>query len=650
MISFGRPFQAHRVIRGLNPLFALVFLALGAAFAQEPPSPADILKEVGETKRSEVVGYIGDEPITRETLFWFASNLSGESESARDVFTKSPDELLNLMRKQAVIREAAKRAQAPGSGVSDDFVKQQRARAERILLEVMHKREIAEKIEPPSDAEIEKYYNDNKVGYTSPLTFSIRHIYISNYKAVQSKEGDTLESLAKEISGDAGKVGLILIDNAEKTPRAAGWAEGERATIKPLEPGERLLVPVSDDTKKQNRLRIEEARRKLDKGADFASIAKEYSENATKDQVIHGLRNVGKPMLPEVMSAAEKTPKGKYSEVFETKHGFNMIEMVEKSEEKAQSLEEAREGVKARLMRAKIMEVGQKFVNEAFALSDIKIEYAKIKNPETPDEEIILQAGEYKVARAVVNTAPVAPFHPDMSDEDVMLALKSNNRVRTVVLLHKAAFLGLEKSPEYIGRRDNEAWMALHDEYMRRRREEIETAEIKPEEAKAFFERTPELFLQPPTFTFYLFGVRAETANLIDGEKFKALTEARKRVEELTLPAKTLDDFKKLIREKSELPDKSVNDGLQENVSFDKLPTDLLAELQTALAGQKGRILHTEPYMIQPWLVSKTTIHKPDYDEIKDRLPGEVRKIKLQMFPQADYQEFLSLVEVKAVE
>ncbi len=636
----------HHVSFILILTIALTLLSAGQASAQK--TEPELLPYSNE-KRYEIVGRIGDEQIVRETLYWFNSGLREKEHSTKDIFTKKNSELEDLLNYMAIVQTGAKRAMGEDSPLSEEIITAAERQAERLTLETTFQRFIMASVPPIKDSQVQAFYEANSSAFTTPMTFSIRHIYISNYVPVETKEGDTFESLAKRISGSTQAIDRILIDNPQKTPRAPEWSTGNRETIKPLEPGELLLVPVSDKQKAQNRRRIEAAYKELENGASFAEVAEKYSENATKGQVIEGLRKTGKPMLPQVMEAVEQTDEGEYSDIFQTKHGFNIIEIVEKEPAKSLELSEVRDTITQRLLQKAAQEKARDFVKQSFAADYVKIHYDKIRDADTPGDAIILEAGDLTVPKRALDDTMLGPFSSDTPESDIMAALKANAEIRSLVLLARAKELGVQNLPEYRGKLASGPHMNIYQEWLKTKRAEIENADISAEEAREYFEKNRQDFNRQARFTYYVLGKKVDTTDMLDGEKFDAIAEAKRDMARYAIEAKSLDRFKQLIREHSELSDADTNEGLQEKVPVSRIPEALLTELTGMRPGQIGRPVYTDNFVLLPWLVATEPGGVMTYSEAKDQLPELVKQVQLAKFPGGLYEELLkeARVEVK---
>lgn len=108
-----------------------------------------------------------------------------------------------------------------------------------------------------------------------------------------------------------------------------------------------ILVQAPADAKEEDRkkarAKAEEARRLLSEGKPFEEVAKKYSE----DKAAQAGGDIGFVtrgfMPPPVDQAAFSTPKGKVSDVLESKFGFHIVEVLEKQPAGLTPYEEVRD-------------------------------------------------------------------------------------------------------------------------------------------------------------------------------------------------------------------------------------------------------------------------------------------------------------------
>jgi peptidyl-prolyl cis-trans isomerase C len=155
----------------------------------------------------------------------------------------------------------------------------------------------------PTDAEIKKYYNDNKKRFDKPETVHARHI-------------------------------LIKVDEKD-----------------------------DDNTKAEKKKKIEALRKQLLEGADFEKLAKESSECPSKERGGDlGTFPRGRMVKP-FEEAAFKQPVNEIGPVVETKFGYHIILVLERNEAQSKSLEEVKATITETLQNQKKQEMAKNYID-----------------------------------------------------------------------------------------------------------------------------------------------------------------------------------------------------------------------------------------------------------------------------------------------
>lgn len=96
-----------------------------------------------------------------------------------------------------------------------------------------------------------------------------------------------------------------------------------------------LLPKIGKEQKREARLRLEEIRKEIEKGADFTTQAVLYSDDPGSSSAGGdlGIINRGE-LVPEFEAVAFNLPENKVSEIVETQYGYHIIEVLEKRGEK----------------------------------------------------------------------------------------------------------------------------------------------------------------------------------------------------------------------------------------------------------------------------------------------------------------------------
>ena len=155
----------------------------------------------------------------------------------------------------------------------------------------------------PTDAEIKKYYDDNKKRFDKPETVHARHI-------------------------------LIKVDEKD-----------------------------DDNTKAEKKKKIEALRKQLLEGADFEKLAEENSECPSKERGGDlGTFPRGRMVKP-FEETAFKQPVNEIGPVVETKFGYHIIQVLEHNESQSKSLEEVKATITETLQNQKKQEMAKNYID-----------------------------------------------------------------------------------------------------------------------------------------------------------------------------------------------------------------------------------------------------------------------------------------------
>lgn len=143
-----------------------------------------------------------------------------------------------------------------------------------------------------------------------------------------------------------------------------------------------MTDPNSDpnQVKAVARAKAEDLLKQINGGADFAALAKTYSEDPSSAQRGGDLSFFARGrMVPPFDKAAFELEVGKVSGIVETQYGFHIIKVTDRKEPTTTSFEEAKAGIIAEQGQMKLRELAAKYVEKLKA--DAKIVYAPGMEP-----------------------------------------------------------------------------------------------------------------------------------------------------------------------------------------------------------------------------------------------------------------------------
>lgn len=121
-----------------------------------------------------------------------------------------------------------------------------------------------------------------------------------------------------------------------------------------------LVFVNAERNEQQARARIEEAQRRLAGGADFAAVAKEYSDDTASAGSGGDLGYFGRQaMVPEFANAAFTAPVNKVVGPVRTQYGFHLIEVTDKRPGGERPFEEAKAQIQARLSGERVQKLAE---------------------------------------------------------------------------------------------------------------------------------------------------------------------------------------------------------------------------------------------------------------------------------------------------
>lgn len=230
----------------------------------------------------------------------------------------------------------------------------------------------------PSDAELSSYYEKNKSRYSVPERRVVRYALL-DFNQVRQRVQVSDDELRAIYNRTIAQYEVPNRFHAEHILfKTIGKTDAEAAEIQK---------------------KAEEVLKKAKKGAKFEDLAKQYSEDATKEKggdlgwIVQG------QTVPAFEKAAFGLPKGAMSGLVQTQYGFHIIKVLDRENAHTKPFEEVRDSIRAPLLL-------QKADREADAAADQIRDAVRKSNRGSLDE----LAKQFHLS--VTETRPVAAAEP----------------------------------------------------------------------------------------------------------------------------------------------------------------------------------------------------------------------------------------------
>jgi peptidyl-prolyl cis-trans isomerase D len=239
---------------------------------------------------------------------------------------------------QALIEEQFRQLVTDGITVSPDEIQQEfRRRNEKIKIEyvVIKPDDLQSKIEA-SDADLAAYFDKNKSRYAVPERRIVRYAFLDQ------------EQLRTRVNVTDDEIRAAYNDHLDR------YKIEDRAHVAHI-----LFKTVgkTDAEVEEIRKKAEDVLKKAKGGANFADLAKQYSEDTSKDKggdldwIVRG------QTVPEFEKVAFSLPKGAISDVVKTQYGFHIIKVIDRQTARTQTLDEVRPAIVTALQQDKAQQL-----------------------------------------------------------------------------------------------------------------------------------------------------------------------------------------------------------------------------------------------------------------------------------------------------
>lgn len=415
------------------------------------------------------------------------------------------------------------------------------------------------RIQKLQDADLlERYEADKETRHTVPENWLVQELFLSGYELHEVKEGETLDSVARDISGAADAAARILrADALHYFRKAPGEAAGKSITH-PLKPGEQLFVPVSKDEETSKAALAAELLKKARAGEDFTKIVEEHTD-------VPG-NNRAAPFVPDfhLMHAplAEFIRRGKtddVSDVIRGPHGLHILKVVDHQTTTVRPFDEVKgrmlvpadsESVYAELVRKEVLD-------ELREKHGVKIDTELLKRDTIDGEKPV--PGDTPLVTGTDFVYTVDEFRkdlaPTMRSWDAMTFQERQELVRTApeVVKHligrDAREMKLDQAPEFVEALQSKALMEVVAEYMRR--ESAKRTEPSEADYLDYYRKNIDRYTEPARVTLREITKRVNPSQP-PAARAQAVEKARTELTRIREQIRTAEDFEQMARRESQ--------------------------------------------------------------------------------------------------
>ena len=247
--------------------------------------------------------------------------------------------------KTALLQQKFQQLVTDGITASDDEVRDEfRRENEKIKLDyvLIKPEDLQSKVEV-SDADVAAYFDKNKAQYVVPERRTVDYAILTMAALKQRAN----------ISDDDVKVYYQGHIDQYKLEDRAHVAHILFKT-----------VGMTDAQVEEVKKKAEDALNKAKHGGNFADLAKQYSEDTSKDKggdlgwIVRG------QTVPEFEAAAFSLPKGSISDLVKTQYGFHIIQVIDRENARTQTLDEVKANIINQLQQERADQQGEGTSNQ----------------------------------------------------------------------------------------------------------------------------------------------------------------------------------------------------------------------------------------------------------------------------------------------
>jgi parvulin-like peptidyl-prolyl isomerase len=609
-------------------------------------APKEQVKEVKALEIDAEMVKIGDKVFTVDDLMLYHSLRPTNNQMLRNpkaVGMLRGDDLESLAKHLGAADLMAEKAKAEGVELTEEQQEQAESRANIFIQSALFKMVVTDNLTEPTEEELKELYESQKdTAFHKEEVMRMRHLFVSTYEDYSVQAGDTLESIAIEISGDESAAEKIL-SMETKRPRSEGLGEKDDKE-KPLDPralleGEELKVPlVKGPRVEAAQKKVDDAWAKLEEGGSFSDLAKEYSENDNPGSLwTIKPASQERPIMDSIKDAFFELEDQSYSKPMRTKHGFQIVYRENYQPEEITPFEDVKDKLDEGFKRDQTQSViGAFFKGLAEDTEVVQI-----------DSETLAKTGEDASKEDVIVTIGEATFNRELMANYLRSDVEGKTEVEIREVIQKVGPVQRAMLDVYMvkqGLKDSDAYKEglvasidsqLADVYLKAKVEEL-VGEPTDEEIQAYYDENKQYFETKEAYTLY-------GACVVDEDEAKATTELTTALAGI----QNIEDFKAavdLVNPKERFPQAG---GFMGKVMADDLTEEDLEVIRETTVPGISPVVYQNGEAIVYWVDTLQDYQLKPLEEVKKTIAEQLKSSAQSKKFEEILDEYKNLVQVE---
>lgn len=569
-------------------------------------------------EKSPIVAKFDDQSLTKDQLQAITKVTPFDM---RMKYASAPDQekIAQLYAFGMTLDPALKESILAKPAIAEKLQKERTAKLGKALYET----DIVPQLEVPQ-SDMKEYYDKNIAEYSLPERYKMQHIFISGYvmnpKIYKVQKGDTARLIATSFCGSERYSKELLEFNGLKSD--ADLKEGMELKIPHNSDGERgTTLAGKEILEARYNMACYIQKKASAPDADFNELAVRFSQTDQDDkaEVIGPIPVVGskKAMLDQILITLKSLKVGDVSPVVPTKHGFEIMKLVEVIPAEVKSFEDVKSKIELKLKGDRKKAVIETYINDLkkapFIFSSLDI----LDQDEIADDAVLFSVGDYTLTyKEMMDELKTKRYYAQLSGDKAKMKQYVESLIVQKAVPFKAINDGLDKKPAFVNDMHNLETMLLADDALTE--QSTAQAKVDDSEVKSFYDEH---------IADYKLTARMKIKQISmpfdEGNAVKAKGQIDAVYERLSKGA----DFSITAKEFS--ADKFAKSGGNTGFIVESSSPEFFAQLQSVLPGNYTAPFKSKNnyYILQ--LISKESARTKSFDEvsgsIRSRLMGKAK-------------------------